>query len=237
MGRKVLLIALAVFLKHASNGYSLITVVNILFLLLQLYILPYDKSADNHKENITLVVLTLITALLTQAPQPLPPNYALPLTLLVLVTVAGIGVSIFVRIVGQRLASNSKTLSDPSNNHPTSLADNTVPKSSDPTPNQVASADPIITSSTVTNGSDIKDLFNSFPTVELTMALPTTTATTRTSPMTVTVGPQAEEVLPSPPRISTNNGWVTPTSQPLPPSSPSSASALASFNPSNPVQP
>jgi hypothetical protein len=111
IARRVVLICLTVFLRNSSNGFSLITVTNLLFLLSQLYLLPFEDSGDNQRENLTLAVLTLVTSLLTQAPRPLPLSYAIPLSLLVLFTGFGLVFSIVASKLCKRKTNRTLTAS------------------------------------------------------------------------------------------------------------------------------
>jgi hypothetical protein len=109
--RRVVLICLTVFLRNSSNGFSLITVANLLFLLSQLYLLPFEDSGDNQRENLTLAILTLCTSLLTQAPRPLPLNYAIPLSLLVIFTALGLVFSILATKLCKKRTNRTVTAS------------------------------------------------------------------------------------------------------------------------------
>jgi hypothetical protein len=116
----VLLIALAVFLRHSAQLFSILTVTNLLFLLFHVYCSPFTEMADNHRESLSLIVLTLSTSLLSNAPLPLPLDYAIPLSLLVILTIFGLLFSIIKQKVAGKLcfkyccpASTSSSSSSP----------------------------------------------------------------------------------------------------------------------------
>jgi hypothetical protein len=92
--RKISLISMMVFLKTSNELYSFITVLNLLFMLAHLYAHPYQAQADNKRESVTLVVLALCTALLSNAPSPLTLDYQIPLSLLIILASLSILASI-----------------------------------------------------------------------------------------------------------------------------------------------
>jgi hypothetical protein len=133
---------MTVFLRNTTGGFSFITSANLIFLLAQLYFLPFGEAGDNHRENLTLAVLTFCTAILTQAPRPLPNEYAvcpccllrliafdclllvfqIPLSILVLLCIAISVLYIVVkRLRGKSAASSSSSSVAASATSPTEM--------------------------------------------------------------------------------------------------------------------